>query len=38
MTDGMRALFVAKSAILPKPYTVEQLLTGLSMLGVNHAK
>lgn len=36
VTDGMRALFVAKSAMLAKPYTVEQLLTSLSMLGINH--
>jgi CheY-like chemotaxis protein len=35
VTDGMRALFVEKSAMLPKPYTVEQLLGGLSMLGVS---
>ena len=38
ITDGMRALFVPKSAVLPKPYTVEQLLTGLSMLAVTHEK
>lgn len=38
VTDGMRALFVPKSAVLAKPYSVEQLLTGLSMLGINHAK
>jgi DNA-binding NtrC family response regulator len=36
VTDGMRALFVPKSAMLAKPYTVEQLLTSLSMLGINH--
>jgi DNA-binding NtrC family response regulator len=36
VTDGMKALFVGKSAMLPKPYTVEQLLTSLSMLGINH--
>jgi CheY-like chemotaxis protein len=36
ITDGMRALFVPKSAVLPKPYTVDQLLAGLSMLGVIH--
>ena len=36
VTDGMRALFVPKSAMLVKPYTVEQLLTSLSMLGINH--
>jgi DNA-binding NtrC family response regulator len=27
VTDGMMALFVEKSAFLPKPYTVEQLAT-----------
>ena len=31
MTDGMLALFVKNSAFLPKPYTVEQLGTMLSM-------
>jgi two-component system, cell cycle sensor histidine kinase and response regulator CckA len=31
VTDGMIALFVEKSAFLPKPYTVEQLGTMLSM-------
>ena len=31
VTDGMIALFVEKSAFLPKPYTVEQLATVLSM-------
>jgi CheY-like chemotaxis protein len=36
VTDGMRALFVPKSAMLAKPYTVDQLLTSLSMLGINH--
>ena len=36
VTDGMKALFVEKSAVLVKPYTVEQLLTGLSILGVTH--
>ena len=36
VTDGMRALFVEKSAMLVKPYTVDQLLTSLSMLGVTH--
>jgi len=30
-TDGMTALFVPNSAYLPKPYTVEQLGTMLSM-------
>jgi len=38
ITDGMRALFVPESAILPKPYTVDQLLSALSMLGVSDAK
>jgi CheY-like chemotaxis protein len=36
VTDGMRALFVPKSAMLVKPYTVDQLLTSLSMVGINH--
>jgi DNA-binding NtrC family response regulator len=36
VTDGMKALFVDKSALLAKPYTVEQLLTSFSLLGVNH--
>jgi len=31
VTDGMIALFVPNSAYLPKPYTVEQLGTMLSM-------
>ena len=31
VTDGMIALFVENSAYLPKPYTVEQLGTILSM-------
>lgn len=30
LTDGMKARFVERSAFLPKPYTVEQLLTALS--------
>jgi DNA-binding NtrC family response regulator len=30
VTDGMRALFVEDSALLEKPYTVDQLLTTLS--------
>ena len=30
-TDGMIALFVEKLAFLPKPYTVEQLATVLSL-------
>jgi DNA-binding NtrC family response regulator len=38
ITDGMQALFVEKSAMLPKPYTVDQLLTSFSMLGVNHPR
>lgn len=29
VTDGMKELFVEKSAFLPKPYTVDQLLTTL---------
>jgi two-component system, cell cycle sensor histidine kinase and response regulator CckA len=29
VTDGMTALFVEKSAFLPKPYTVDQLATVL---------
>ena len=36
VTDGMRAIFVEKSAMLAKPYTVDQLLASLSMLGVTH--
>lgn len=31
VTDGMMALFVENSAVLPKPYTVEQLGTMLTM-------
>src|SRR5262249_828890 len=31
LTDGMKARFVKNSAFLPKPYTVEQLLTTLSV-------
>ena len=31
VTDGMRALFVEKSAVLPKPYTVEQLQGSLAV-------
>jgi DNA-binding NtrC family response regulator len=38
VTDGMRAQFVPKSAVLVKPYTVDQLLTSLSMLGIGHTK
>jgi len=29
LTDGMKELFVEKSAFLPKPYTVDQLITTL---------
>ena len=29
LTDGMNALFVEKSAFIPKPYTVDQLATTL---------
>ena len=38
VTDGMKAQFVPKSAMLVKPYTVDQLLTSLSMLGISHTK
>ena len=38
VTDGMKAQFVPKSAMLAKPYTVDQLLTSLSMLGISHTK
>lgn len=31
LTDGMKARFVEKSAFLPKPYTVEELSTTLSV-------
>jgi CheY-like chemotaxis protein len=31
LTDGMKARFAKNSAFLPKPYTVEQLLTTLSV-------
>lgn len=31
LTDGMKARFVKNCAFLPKPYTVEQLLTTLSV-------
>jgi DNA-binding NtrC family response regulator len=31
VTDGMVAMFVAGSAWLPKPYTVDQLLRGLQV-------
>lgn len=36
VTDGMRAMFVERSAMLPKPYTVDQLLNCFSTLGINH--
>jgi DNA-binding NtrC family response regulator len=38
VTDGMKAQFVPKSAILVKPYTVDQLLPALAMLGISHTK
>jgi two-component system, cell cycle sensor histidine kinase and response regulator CckA len=31
VTDGMKALFVENSAFLPKPYTIDQLQTILSV-------
>jgi hypothetical protein len=31
VTDGMKARFANNSAFLPKPYTVEQLLTTLAV-------
>jgi len=31
ITDGMRAMMVENSAVLEKPYTVEQLQTALSV-------
>jgi len=31
VTDGMKALFVEKCALLPKPYTVDQLATILTI-------
>jgi DNA-binding NtrC family response regulator len=31
LTDGMKALFVEKSAFLPKPYTIDQLQATLSV-------
>jgi len=36
VTDGMKALFVPKSALIAKPYTVDELLTSLTMLAINH--
>jgi DNA-binding NtrC family response regulator len=38
VTDGMKAQFVPKSAMLVKPHTVDQLLSGLAMLGISHTK
>ena len=36
ITDGMKAMMVDKSAILEKPYTVDQLQTALSVhFGIN---
>jgi len=32
LTDGMKALFVEPNAFLPKPYTDEQLISGVSSL------
>ena len=38
ITDGMKGLFVEKSAVLPKPYTVEELVTSLLVyFKVNHS-
>jgi len=31
VTDGMKALFVERSAFLPKPYTIDQLQTALTV-------
>jgi hypothetical protein len=31
VTDGMKALFVDNAALLPKPYTVDQLQTVLTV-------
>ncbi len=36
VTDGMKVLLVEGSTMLAKPYTVEQLLTSLSMIGIAH--
>jgi DNA-binding NtrC family response regulator len=36
ITDGMKALFVEGSTVLAKPYTVDELLTSLSVLSINH--
>ncbi len=38
VTEGMKAQFVPTSAMLVKPYTVDLLLTSLSVLGINHRK
>ena len=38
VTDGTKALFVPKSAMLAKPYTIDQLLTSLSVIGVTHPR
>jgi DNA-binding NtrC family response regulator len=36
VTDGMKAMMVEKSAVLEKPYTVDQLQTALSVhFGIN---
>ena len=36
ITDGMKAMMVQKSAVLEKPYTVDQLQTALSVhFGIN---
>jgi ActR/RegA family two-component response regulator len=35
ITDGMRAQFVPHSDVLPKPYTVDQILASLSSLGIS---
>jgi CheY-like chemotaxis protein len=36
ITDGMKAMMVEKSAVLEKPYTVDQLQTALSVhFGIN---
>ena len=31
VTDGMKAMFVENAALLPKPYTVDQLQTTLTV-------
>jgi DNA-binding NtrC family response regulator len=36
VTDGMKAMMVEKSAVLEKPYTVDQLQTALTVhFGIN---